>query len=199
MRRTTVLLAILTTSVFSNTEFKFAKNYFHNGGVNTAQIQKIMNDDIYFQNGNQFLQNPSMMSNVTVDTKDPEDKNAPSKMVQTSLPNWPKALEQFKKSVELHNNPVSAYQGLHIIKTAYGKNYQLKYFSSFSEVLYNNEKNICEAYIDFGETLEKGYYRKKDLKRAYQVYTEGLEVENCKKGWHLNILSAKQWNLRKYK
>lgn len=178
-------------SVCANASYdKTITNFKKSGGKETKELLSLIETDKYYKKGVDYLENPEFIETREVKFQDPEDKNKKVETIQQKLPNWPKALAEFSKSFDTYKNPISAYTSLHIIKTLYTKDQYLKEFSKFSKYLYENEKNICTAYIDYGEVLEKGYYQKIDLAAANKVYMEGFQKPECT-GWYKNILGSK--------
>ncbi len=192
--RNTLLKTLFFTSflvVSANATFdKTITNFKKSGGKETKELLTLLESDKFYKKGVDYLENPEFIETKEVKFQDPEDKNKKVETIQQKLPNWPKALAEFTKSFDANKNPVSAYTSLHIIKTLYPKDQFLKEFSKFSKYLYENEKNICSAYIDYGEVLEKGYYQKSDSATALKVYKEGFQKPECS-GWYRNILGSK--------
>lgn len=192
--RNTLLKTLFFTSflvVSANAAFdKTITNFKKSGGKETKELLTLLESDKFYKKGVDYLENPEFIETKEVKFQDPEDKNKKIETIQQKLPNWPKALAEFTKSFDANKNPVSAYTSLHIIKTLYPKDQFLKEFSKFSKYLYENEKNICSAYIDYGEVLEKGYYQKSDSVAALKVYKEGFQKPECS-GWYRNILGSK--------
>jgi hypothetical protein len=192
-----LVLLIFIISLYSQDEIKnskFEKNFISQGGKITPEIEEILKKDFYFKNAVIALEKEFVKK--TIKFKDPENPNVVKTAFVESIPNYVKAYDEIKLSVSKFKNPLSAYLGLHLIKTVYGKNTQLKQFRDFSTLLYKSQKDICSAYIDYGETLENGYYSKSDLPLAKKVYKEGLSRENCKKGWYFNVLASKYENIK---
>lgn len=173
------------------------QNFESQGGEITPELKKLISTDLHFNKAVEYLENPSMMQKIKRDFKDVENPNAKPLIVEQTLPNYVEAFKSFKKSVEHNGNAISAYQGLHLIKTVYGKSTNLKDFKNFSKILYAEQKNICSAYIDYGESIEKGYFTKADKNKALEIYSEGLENKKCQQGWYFNVLGAKAESLKR--
>jgi len=190
MKKSLVLTLLLSGLSFAQADSVLVENFFKNGGNKTPEAIKLPTQDINLKNGLDYLENPEKMVSVDVDFTDPENKHAPKKVVKQTLPDYVKALKEFKTSFDKNKNSIAAYQGLILIKTVFNKNKELEYFGKFSKALYDNEKNICIGYIDYGETLQNGYYQKIDTTKALQIYKEGLANKTCN-GWYKNILAGK--------
>lgn len=189
-----LLLAFLTISLFAN---DVEKVFITQGGVITPELQELLLKDEHYKQAILHLTDKKYMGQRKVLQGDPEDKNVKPVEIEVTVPEFNKALNEFTQSVEVYKNQVSAFYGLYLIKSFFGKNTKLEEFRDFSEVLYKKEKNICEAYIDYGETLEKGYYSKVDTTAALKVYKEAFEIAKCKQGWYASVISAKIFNLEK--
>lgn len=190
MKKSLILTLLLSGLSFAQADSVLVENFFKNGGNKTPEAIKLSSQDINLKNGLDYLESPEKMVSVDVDFTDPENKSAPKKIIKQTLPDYVKALKEFKTSFDKNKNSIAAYQGLVLIKTVFNKNKELEYFGKFSKALYDNEKNICTSYIDYGETLQYGYYQKIDIQKATQVYKEGLVNKNCT-GWYKNVLAGK--------
>lgn len=189
MKRILSLLFLLTLTIHAQSNAE--KTYYKVGGTNTDEIKALLKKDDYFKIAVAYLEDPTKMATVDINLKDPETLTAKDKIVKQKVPEYVKALEEFIKSVDTYNNPISAYMGLHLIKTVYGKNSKLSEFKKFVEVLYNREKNICTVYLDYAEIYEKGILTNKNLNKARTIYKEALALPKCNKNWYLNVLNAK--------
>lgn len=197
MKRILITLS-LGLSLFANEtpSSKTYEDYIKSGGKENHNLTELIKKDSYYKKAVDYLENPEFQAVKEVNFSDPEDKNAKPKIIKQQLPDYVNALKEFKKSVDAYNNPISAYSGLKIIKTVYGKGKELKYYNKFAKLLYSKEKNICTVYIDYGDVLSKGIYTKIDKQKALNIYTEGLNNQNCK-GWYQNILSGRAVYLKR--
>ena len=197
MKRILITIS-LGLSLFASdaTTSKTYETYIKSGGKETNSFKQLIEKDTYYKNGVNYLENPEFQAVKEINFSDPEDKNAKPKIIKQQLPDYVKALKEFKKSVEKYGNTISAHAGLSIIKTVYGKDKELKYYNKFSKLLYEKTKDICTAYIDYGDVLSKGIYTKIDKEKALNVYSEGLDNKNCK-GWYQNILSGRAVYLKR--
>ena len=188
MKKSFCLTVLLVT--FSFAESNYVENFYKNGGKKTPEIEKIVQNDKNLNSAISYLEDSSKMIIKEVDFTDPELKDAPKKIIKQTLPDYINALKELKLSFDKTKNPVSAYNGLFLIKTILGKNKELEYFNKFSKYLYETQKSICISYIDYGEVLQNGLFQKKDTEKALSVYKEGLENIHCN-GWQKNILAGK--------
>lgn len=194
-----ILSFICVISLYAQNNFensKFKQSFIDNGGELTPELMSIINKDAHFNSAILYLE--KNLTTKTITFTDPENPKIEKKLEQI-MPDYDKAYEEVKNSVNKYKNSASAYLGLHLIKTLFGKNKQLKEFKEYSELLYSKQKEICSVYIDYGETLEKGYYGKANIKRAKEVYEEGLKKKKCQEGWYFNVLSAKYETLKRVK
>lgn len=184
------LLVSLLISSLSYANSDYVDNFYKNGGVKTPELEKLITSDKNMINAIAYLEDKTKMITKDVDYTDPEKKDEPKKIIKQTLPDYVNALKEFKLSYERYKNPISAYNGIFLIKTIFGKNKELEYFNKFSKTLYETQKEICATYIDYGEVLQYGLNQKKDLAKAMQVYKEGLANKNCN-GWQKNVLYGK--------
>jgi hypothetical protein len=188
MKKSLILTLLITTLSFG-TSIQIT-NFYSNGGSKTLELEKLIANDKNLSNAIAYLEEPSKMIIMNVDFTDPEVKNAPKNIIKQTLPDYVNALKEFKQSFDKHKNPISAYNGIFLIKTIFGKNKEIEYFNKFSKLLYESQKNICISYIDYGDVLQNGLYQKKDLIKALQVYKEGVENPNCT-SWQKNVLAGR--------
>lgn len=192
-----LLFSLLVITSLLNANDEIINVFKKQGGVISNELKNVLEKDTYFKEAQKYLTDKKYMSNQTVFQGDPEDDKSKIKKMEVKVPNFVKALESFEKSVKYYDNQVSAFYSLYIIKSYFNKSSELEDFAKFSKLLYEKEKNICTSYIDYGESLEKGYFQKINLNKAYSVYKEGLTVKNCNKGWYLNVLSAKMYSVKR--
>lgn len=195
MKKILVFSLISCTILFGQS--KVEKNFESQGGELTPKLQKLLKKDAYFQQLVGYLEDEKMMVSKDINYTDPENPYAKKEIITQRLPDYPKALKAAIQSVNKYKNPVSAYQGLHLIKTTYGVSSKVKEFKEFAELLYKTQKGICTAYIDYGDALEKGYATKVDKSKAVEVYEEGLKQDKCKAGWYASVLGARIYTQKK--
>lgn len=177
-------------------EFKYAKRYFSDGGKLTDELKELLKKDKFFLEGNDFLENPKNMKVVLKDTAtDPHSEKKEIKEV--AIPQFDKALDSFTQSVKTYQNPLSAFVGIYIINTKFGRNNFLDQYNLFSKVLYEKEKNICDSYLNYGAIFEKGYLVEKDFKKAFEIYSEGVSGP-CSEGWQKSVVESKLFLLEKW-
>jgi hypothetical protein len=188
MKKSLTLIFLLASISFANSDY--IENFYKNGGKRTPDLEKLITVDKNLNNAISYLEDQSKMITMDVDFTDPEIKNAPKNIKKQTLPDYINSLKEFKKSFDKYKNPISAYDGIYLIKTIFGKNKEIEYFNKFSKALYETQKDICISYIDYGEVLQNGFFQKKDLLKALEVYKEGLANKSCN-GWQKNILAGK--------
>lgn len=189
-------LILLASACFLFAETNYEKAYFGLSQLEEKNFKIFMEDPDYKQ-GNEYLNNDALKQPIKVNAADP---HASTQDIKTLLfPNYVAALENFQKSAQKTNNPLAAYAGNYIIKTYTNKQGvdQLKQFVLFSETLYSQKVKICQAYLDMGEVYENGYLRKAEIKKAWEIYSEGLKDPKCNKGWAASVLASKKMKLEK--
>lgn len=197
MKKNYLLLILMAIINVLNADSTVA-TYFKDSANNVSQEHiSQWTKDAHYINAVNFLENPRFMKEVEVNKRDPESKNKTPKIEKIKISNYKEAYKEFENSFNSTNNPISAFYNLYLIKTAFGKNTNLKDFKKYSEFLYKQNLGICSVYIDYGETLEKGYFTLIDNKKALEVYKKGLDDENCNQGWTLNVLMGKYSYLKK--
>ncbi|MGB0989268.1 MAG: hypothetical protein ACPGUI_00410 [Halarcobacter sp.] len=190
MRTFLSLIAVVVALNAQISKNSYIQSFFDNGGEINQNIKNLLDNDEFFKQANDYLTNQDDMSKKEIDVSDPEVKGD-KKMRTKYFPNWHKAMPLFIKSVEVYDNPISAYQALYIYNTVYGRNKNVKAFGNMSEVLYKKEKKMCESYLYYGETLTKGYGRKSNFEEALKIYKEAQDVEKCTTGWIKNVIASK--------
>mgnify|MGYP001005065263 CR=1 FL=1 len=166
------------------------KAYFDLGGEKNEKIISLMKNDKFFIEANSYLNNPNKMAKREMSVGDPESSIKPKKVLK-SFPDWQKAIPLLIKSVDTYNNPISAFQALYAYNTLYGKNKNISQFGKLSKVFFDNEKQICEAYLFYGETLMKGYGTKVNFDMAIEVYSQAEKINTCRNGWYKNVIGSK--------
>ena len=187
----TLLVVMLEAKIYKSSEA-----YFEQGGKKTQEIIKLLETDKYYKEGNEYLLNKierTVKIEQTQSSKNSSDGVVRSNKV--SIPQWDKALESFIKSATINQNPVSAFQGLYIINSFYGKKQRPKDFNTLSKVLFEHNKSSCQSYLNYGEIFERGLYTKVDNQKALDIYSEGLESKKCS-GWEVSVLSSKIFRLK---
>lgn len=190
-------IGLFTVSLMAQTNYE--KAYVELSKINENELIKFQNDEIY-KKANEYIQNDSFKQVKKVNSSDPHITNSQSLKKEVLVPDYNKALEYYYESALKNKNPLSAYAGNYIIKTFTNKQgfEQLKKFTLFAEVLYSQNKRICQSYLDMGEVFENGYLRKKDNKKAWEIYNEGLKDVNCTKGWASSLLTSKKIKLERF-
>lgn len=191
IRKVLMGFIMLCSMAYSN---DFLMSFYNAGGHKTTKLEKLLKKDLYYKNVEKAL---TQKEEREFKYKDVETKN--EKTFTTKVINWKYVLEQSIKSVDSYNNSVSAFIGLHVLKTFYPLNNKndenSKRFLQFSKMLYENEKEMCQSYLDYADVYMKGLASAIDYNRAYSIYKEGQQY--CKKGWHKNIVESKLWYLKR--
>jgi hypothetical protein len=194
MKRLLFLALFLATSMFA---MSIQELYIAQGGEITPKLQQLLKDDQHYIKAEQYLTNKNFMKESVIKVGDPENlKQKPVEKKQL-IPDYENALKEFEKSVQKYQNQVSAFYGIYLIKSFFGKSSKLEDFKNFSQLLYEKEKQICEVYIDYGETLENGYFSKVDTTKALEVYKSGFAIRQCKESWFNSVLSGRINKLEK--
>lgn len=188
------LIIAIILSLFSITlnsaETDISNSYFNAGGILNDRLRSLIQTDVYYKEGLSFINNGNTVNTVKKDVETNMDIN-----FSYTVPKWGDAYNSFKKSVTVNNNPISAFLGLHIINSYLGKKDYINDYKNFSQLLYENEKGICDAYINYGSIYEEGLMEKKDLVKAKAIYEEGLN-KACTSGWKRQIVESKLWALK---
>jgi hypothetical protein len=154
------------------------------------ELDELLKKDDNYKLGILQLTNQDYMGETTVKHGDPHTPEQ-VKEVQVKVPNFHKAYENFKLSYAKYQNPLSSFILTSLIKTSYGTKNKLEDFAKYSKINYENK--LCSGYIDYGESLQRGYFQKVNLAKAKEVYEEG--VNNCKTSWYGAIISSKLMSL----
>ncbi len=134
-----------------------------------------MKSDKNFIKANNYLYNKRFQI-LKKDVYDPEFHGIGKTIL---VPNYPKALEFFTKSVEKTKSTISAYEGLMIIKSFLGKKYKNNKVlaKKFTLILYRN--NTCEGLYSMGKSFLYGTkYIQKNPKKAKEIFIKGLKECN---------------------
>lgn len=185
MKKKLSLLLIMTSILFGNA---YEDTFIKEKGLDVLpeEIKVILEKDKFYKLAILQLTNKEHMANQEVKSGDPHQPDSVKKVTVT-VPNFVKALDNFKKSYKEHSNPISSFAITHLIKTSFGKKNHLEDFAYYSEKNYLNK--LCSGYIDYGEVLQKGYFQKVNIEGAKKVYEEG--AKQCKIGWYAAVISAK--------
>jgi len=188
MKKTTLILTICTVSIFAN---GFETNYIKELNLKKMpeNVQKIIDGDEKYQLAIKQLTQEEFMAKREV-MYNPSNGHIKGRI---SIPNYTKAYKNLEDSYKKTKNPLSSYVLACLIRIPFGKNNKLEDFSKYSKINYEN--GLCSGYIEYGETLQNGYFVKKDKQRAIKVYQEGLE--KCKTSWYSSVLSSKLTTIRK--
>jgi len=160
-----------------------------------SEILNIINNDKKYNLAILQLTNQDYMKVNEVITGDPHKPNEQKKDT-IKTPDFKEVYKNLVESYSETKNPVSAYILTNLISTAFGKNNKLSDFAKFSEVNYKN--GLCSGFIDYGETLQNGYFIPVNKEKALFVYKEGYE--KCKDiSWFGSLLTSKIQSIRKSK
>lgn len=197
MLKKVVTIGLLVSGLFAQSNYE--KGYLELSKSSVEEIKKFQEDEFY-KKANGYIEDDSLKQIKKVNGSDPHSVSTEVLKKEILVPDYNKSLEYYYESALKYRNPLSAYAGNYIIKSFTNKQgfEQLKKFVLFSEVLYAQNKKICQAYLDMGEVYENGYLRKKDTKKAWEIYSEGLKDPNCSKGWSGSLLSSKKLKLERF-
>lgn len=184
-----IILSLFSITL-NSAETDISNSYFNAGGILNDRLRSLIQTDVYYKEGLSFINNGNTVNTVKKDVETNMDIN-----FSYTVPKWGDAYNSFKKSVTVNNNPISAFLGLHIINSYLGKKDYINDYKNFSQLLYENEKGICDAYINYGSIYEEGLMEKKDLVKAKAIYEEGLN-KACTSGWKRQIVESKLWALK---
>ena len=201
MRKYSLLKTFLSVALLSSSctyaqegVYDYESRYFEEGGILTDEIKMLKKTDESYKKAINLLMDKNQM-NAYVANVDPEVKEEDPKNTTTVyLPNWDKVIGLFAESCKRTSNPLSAWQGIYILKTKYN-NGSPDIFNLFAKTLYEKEKNLCESYMSYGLVFEKGINTKQDLVKSLEIYKEGKS--KCKADWEKAIIEGKIWNLSK--
>lgn len=186
-----VIIAFFVNTLSINaTETDISNSYFVAGGVMNDKIKILMQNDNYYKEGIAFINNGNKVDTVKKDVETKLDIK-----VSYTIPKWGDAYNSFKKSVAVNKNPISAFLALHIINSYLGKKDYINDYKNFSQFLYENDKGICDAYINYGSIFDEGLMEKRDIVKAREIYEQGLK-RACTNGWKKQIIESKLWALK---
>jgi len=197
--KSSILLALVIN--LSASEFKnaYEKAYIDFSGLSKKEVHKIVKYDKDYIKASKYVFDKEYKKDVTINIADPELQKGQviKKVVKTA--DYNNALKYYEKSVRQKNNPVAAYSGIYIVNNYTNKMdiKNLKKFVLFANALYNQEVKICQSYLYYGESLERGYLQKKDFKKALAVYDEGIKDSKCQSGWISTVLFSKKLSLER--
>ncbi|RLA84016.1 MAG: hypothetical protein DRG78_02585 [Epsilonproteobacteria bacterium] len=191
-----IILVLMCVGLLQAKIYRSSLAYFDNGGNKDKELLALLQKDDYYISGNVYLQDKKDIKVQKKIFSEPDNPIDIENLPEILVPQWDKTLPMFIKSAKVFNNPVSAYQGLFIINSFYGKQSKTKEFKELATVLYNNEKNICMSHIFYGEIFEKGYNTKVDKQKALSIYLEADKSMICK-GWESSVLGGRIYKLQR--
>jgi len=164
-----------------------------------SEINSLKQNDKYFNMAIDYLTKKSMMTKTKVIAGDAEEaeadeqNNKPIKYKFIRLPNYSNALQEFRKSVDKYNNPLSAYIALQIVKTKIPptKIEDMKYKRKYIELLYKTTHS-CSAYIDYSDVLFNGIAGSPNIQKAKKVLDETNRCLNSATDWEKSIIQMKK-------
>lgn len=195
--KTLLMVTLLSSGIYAQEGvYDYESRYFEEGGILTDEIKMLKKTDESYKKAINLLMDKNQMHAYVakVDPEVKEEDNDPKNTTTVYLPNWDKVIGLFAESCKKTSNPLSAWQGLYILKTKYN-NGSPDIFSLFAKTLYEKEKNLCESYMSYGFVFEKGINTKQDLVKSLEIYKEGKS--KCKADWEKAIIEGKIWNLSK--
>lgn len=188
----TIYLSLSSIIAYGNNN-TYIDAYSNLSGLKIKNLEKFTSDE-NFKIASAFVFDSTKQENKMISKGgNPHDVSAKVEFEEIKMPNYKDALVYFRKSAEQNNNPISAYAGSYILQnfTNIQEDANLKALKLFSDVLYNQEIKICQAYLQQGDIFENGYFVKKDEKRAIEIYKEGLKNNNCNTSWMQAVLNSK--------
>ncbi|MCT7563170.1 hypothetical protein N5U23_03985 [Aliarcobacter butzleri] len=188
----TIYLSLSSIIAYGNNN-TYIDAYSNLSGLKIKDLEKFTSDE-NFKIASAFVFDSTKQENKMISKGgNPHDVSAKVEFEEIKMPNYKDALVYFRKSAEQNNNPISAYAGSYILQnfTNIQEDVNLKALKLFSDVLYNQEIKICQAYLQQGDIFENGYFVKKDEKRAIEIYKEGLKNNNCNTSWMQAVLNSK--------
>ncbi|MFX4240185.1 hypothetical protein ACOL3H_06765 [Aliarcobacter butzleri] len=188
----TIYLSLSSIIAYGNNN-TYIDAYSNLSGLKVKDLEKFTSDE-NFKIASAFVFDSTKQENKMISKGgNPHDVSAKVEFEEIKMPNYKDALVYFRKSAEQNNNPISAYAGSYILQnfTNIQEDANLKALKLFSDVLYNQEIKICQAYLQQGDIFENGYFVKKDEKRAIEIYKEGLKNNNCNTSWMQAVLNSK--------
>ncbi|MFX4155206.1 hypothetical protein ACOL23_09680 [Aliarcobacter butzleri] len=188
----TIYLSLSSIIAYGNNN-TYIDAYSNLSGLKIKDLEKFTSDE-NFKIASAFVFDLTKQENKMISKGgNPHDVSAKVEFEEIKMPNYKDALVYFRKSAEQNNNPISAYAGSYILQnfTNIQEDANLKALKLFSDVLYNQEIKICQAYLQQGDIFENGYFVKKDEKRAIEIYKEGLKNNNCNTSWMQAVLNSK--------
>ncbi|MCT7578645.1 hypothetical protein ACOTWR_06210 [Aliarcobacter butzleri] len=188
----TIYLSLSSIIAYGNNN-TYIDAYSNLSGLKIKDLEKFTSDE-NFKIASAFVFDSTKQENKMISKGgNPHDVSAKVEFEEIKMPNYKDALVYFRKSAEQNNNPISAYAGSYILQnfTNIQEDANLKALKLFSDVLYNQEIKICQAYLQQGDIFENGYFVKKDEKRAIEIYKEGLKNNNCNTSWMQAVLNSK--------
>jgi len=160
-----------------------------------TKISEILDNDKKYNLAILQLTNKDYMKDNEVIVGDPHEPDKQTKNT-VRVPDFKAVYNNLIDSYEKTKNPISSYILTHLISTAFGKSNKLSDFAKFSKINYEN--GLCSGFIDYGETLQNGYYTPVNKEKALLVYKEGYE--KCKDiSWFGSLLTSKIQSIRKQK
>ena len=188
----TIYLSLSSIIAYGNNN-TYIDAYSNLSGLKVKDLEKFTSDE-NFKIASAFVFDSTKQENKMISKGgNPHDVSAKVEFEEIKMPNYKDALVYFRKSAEQNNNPISAYAGSYILQnfTNIQEDANLKALKLFSDVLYNQEIKICQAYLQQGDIFENGYFVKKDEKKAIEIYKEGLKNNNCNTSWMQAVLNSK--------
>lgn len=148
--------------------YTMADAFIPGAGLNDQDLQILISktkNDISWNEANKYLYDPAYFYAGQPIKEDVENKY--SKIVVPKIPNYQKALEALMRSVTLSGNPVSAYEGVTILKSyiGYEKPEQKDMYIKMVTALYKAKH--CDGYLSFADIQNSS-----DVK--LKIYEEGL-------------------------
>lgn len=137
-------------------------------GLNQQDMQYLISktkSDPSWNEANKYLFDETYFYEGKATQSDVENKY--SKIVVPKMPNYPKAIESLNRSVIISNNPVSAYEGMVILKSylGYEKPEQKEMYNKFVSILYKAKH--CDGFLSYADLQTTN-------EAKIKIYEEGL-------------------------
>jgi len=201
MKKLIFLLVCFSAYLIANEITVLKQNFYNSIKQDQKQeIRNIISNDEYYHLAIKNLTDSSMMVHQKITTNDPEElkhlsekeKKAKIRTKTISLPNYPAALIEFKKSVDTYNNPLSAYIANSIMKTKIPARTikEIKFQRKCIDLLYKTTLS-CSSYIDYADAMMNGIGGKPNLDKAYSILKESKKCYPNASNWQKSVIEMK--------
>ena len=163
----------------------------YKGSRTFSQNQKLTQTEC-FSKANKFIYDDTYKKELKLKIGDPNVLKS-QKTVMRKTADYKSALIALKDCAIKNHNPIAAWEGLKIISSFLGINYNgnIKDYRTYSKILYDDKS--CDGYVNYGDINAKGIYQKPNHEKAKKIFKEGLKV--CKGIYQNIVLNIKLTNL----